>query len=196
MPKFNQLLPLSIASITTIATITVAPVHASTIVGFQGPYDPSNFTLDNFNANGSVDTFEAPDSITLAGGNNSSFSFGQTNYTTAAAGAGTVMFDFNYESLNSDGPFFDPFGVILNGVFTQLSENNGPDSQNGTFAFDVQKGDTFGFAIQTVDNIFGNSQATVSNFKAPAKTPEPTAILGTIAIGALGIASKKRKQNN
>ena len=173
------------------------PVQAATVMGFQGLYDPSNFTLDNFDANGFVDTSNAPNSILLRGGNNQSGNSGQTSYTTVAAAAGTVMFDFNYDSFNVDGPEFDPFGVILNGMFTQLTIDSGSDAQNGMFSFNVAQGDIFGFAIQTVDNLLGPSQVIISSFKAPAPgvtTPEPASLFSMIAMGGLGLILKRKQQ--
>jgi hypothetical protein len=187
----------TILSTLMVTGFAAMPVQAATVMGFQGLYDPSNFTLDNFNADGFVDTSNAPNSILLRGGDNGSGFPGETSYTTVAAAAGTVMFDFNYDSFNIDGPAFDPFGVILNGIFTQLTDNDGLDAQNGMFSFNVAQGDIFGFAIQTVDNLFGSSEAVISNFKAPAPgvtTPEPASLFSMIAMGGLGLILKRRQQ--
>ncbi|MDY6784038.1 MAG: PEP-CTERM sorting domain-containing protein [Cyanobacteriota bacterium] len=173
--------------------LAAIPANAATVMGFQGAYDPSNFTLDNFNADGFVDTSNAPNSILLRGGNNSSGFFGQTSFTATAAATGTVMFDFIYDSLNVDGPAFDPFGVILNGIFTQLTDDNGPDVQSGMFSLNVNQGDTFGFAIQTEDNLLQSSQVEIFNFKAPGvEVPEPASLLSLVAAGSLGLTLKRK----
>ena len=168
------------------------PVEAFTIIGFQGSYNPSNFILENINADGTVDVSSAPDSITLIGGNNGSGDFGQTNYVAEAVDAGTVMFNFSYESFNVDGPLFDPFGIVLNENFIQLTDNNGPDSQNGVFSFNINEGDRFGFAIQTLDNVLGASEATITNFKVT--TPEPASLLGLLSISGLCLAVRRKRQ--
>ncbi|MDY7014870.1 MAG: PEP-CTERM sorting domain-containing protein [Cyanobacteriota bacterium] len=191
----NFLISGTAALVGTLMTVglTAVPTNAATIMGFQGDYSPRNFTLNNINADGSVDPSNAPDSILLTGGNNGSGNFGQTSYITTAAATGTVMFDFSYNSFNVDGPSFDPFGIVLNGLFTQLTNNAGSDAQNGTFSFNVELGDTFGFAIQTVDNVFGSAQVEISNFKAPgASVPEPASFLSLVAVAGLGFTLKRK----
>lgn len=196
--KFNSLFASGTAVVGTamIIGLTAVPVKAATVMGFQDAYDPSNFTLSNVNTNGFVNSSNAPDSIFLTGGNTGSGSFGQTTYTTIAAAMGTVMFDFDYNSLNQDGPSFDPFGIILNGIFTQLTDDFGPDVQSGTFSFNVNQGDIFGFAIQTTDNMFGSSQVEIFNFKAPATSvPEPASLLSLVAAGGVGLTLKRKLRN-
>lgn len=183
-----------------VGAVTLLVAHPVSAAGFSGDYDPSNFTLINDNADGFVDTTNAPLSVTLQGGNNGSgFPPGQTSYTTTAQGDGQVSFDFNYTTMDRDGPSFDPFGFLLNNVFTQLSDSSGPRSQSGSTSFLVMSGDIFGFAIQTVDNAFGPASVTISSFHAPASepadVPEPASTLGLLALGAFGAGSAlKRKQ--
>jgi hypothetical protein len=102
------------------------------------------------------------------------------------------MFDWNYSTL--DEPFFDPFDSLLNGNFTQLTNNGGGSPQNGTYMFNVLAGDIFGFRVATVDNIGGRATATISNFKAPTPVPEPTSVISLLALGALGAGIKGLKR--
>ena len=177
--------------------------EAAFAVGFSGSYDPANWTLTNDNADGYVDTSNAPLVIVETGGDNSSVQFGQTSYTTTAAASGLVSFDWDYSSFDSDGAFWDPFGILLNGVFTQLSEDNGPsdpanlfDNQNGSYSFNVSEGDIFGFAIQTVDNIFGRATVEISNFNAPQNIPEPGTVVGLLAVGLGGTVLRRRQEQS
>lgn len=190
-------LSVGAASLVGVAALLGAnPAQAS---GFSGSYEPSNWDFTNSNADGFVNTTNAPSSISLTGGNNGSGSGGQTSYTTTSAGTGLVSFNWNYTT-NDWGPSWDPFGFILNGNFTQLSNSSGASSQSDTFSTLINMGDIFGFAIQTADNGFGAASVTVSNFHAPESepesVPEPASILGLMTVGALGVGSalKRRKK--
>lgn len=180
-------------TVTTVSLTLAAASGASaaTVFGFQGPYDPINWTFANSNADGSVNTSGAPASISLTGGDNGSGFSGTTDYTTTAAAAGTVTFDWDYST--NDGPFYDRFGYLLNGSFTQVTNNGGGVVQNGTSTFNVLAGDSFGFRIFTTDNIFGPGSVTISNFSAPI--PEPSTVLSLLVLGGLGAGLKYLKRN-
>jgi hypothetical protein len=180
-------------TVTTVGLTLAAASGASaaTVSGFQTPYAPINWTFTNSNTDGFVNTGGAPASISLTGGNNGSGGSGTTDYTTTAAAAGTVTFDWNYST--ADGPFFDPFGYLLNGSFTQVTNNGGGVFQNGTSTFNVLAGDSFGFRIFTTDNIFGRASVTISNFSAPI--PEPSTVLSLLVLGGLGAGLKYLKRN-
>ena len=182
-------------TVTTVSLTLAAASGASaaTVFGFQDAYDPINWTFTNSNANGFVNTGGAPASISLTGGNNDSVISGTTNYTTTAAAAGTVTFNWNYSTNDSDGPFSDPFGYLLNGSFTQVTNDGGGVVQNGTSTFNVLAGVSFGFRIFTVDNLFGRASVTISNFSAPI--PEPSTVLSLLVLGGLGAGLKYLKRN-
>ena len=174
-------------------TLAVASsASAATVFGFQDEYAPSNWTFTNSNADGSVNTSQAPTSISLTGGDDGSSAPGNTDYTTTAAAAGEVMFDWDYSTF--DGPFWDPF-FVLNGTPIQLTDDSGSQIQSGTFMFDVLAGDIFGFRIRTIDNTSGRATVTISNFEAPAPAvPEPSNILGLITISALGVGTLLKRR--
>ena len=184
-------------TVTTVSLTLAAASSASaaTVFGFQTPYAPSNWTFTNSNANGLVNTGGAPASISLTGGDNGSNSSGTTNYTTTAAG--TVTFDWNYST--NDGPLLDRFGYLLNGSFTQVTNNGGDVDQNGTSTFNVLAGDSFGFRIFTTDNTGGRASVTISNFSAPApvpaSVPEPSTVLSLLVLGGLGAGLKYLNRN-
>ena len=194
-PKLlESLRSLTAMTVTTVSLTLAAASSASaaTVFGLQGAYDPSNWTFANSNADGFVDTTGAPASISLTGGdNNGSGSFGTTDYTTTAAAAGTVTFDWNYST--TDGPVWDPFGYLLNGSFTRVTNNVGGVVQNGTSTFNVLAGDSFGFRIATTDNCCGRGSVTISNFSAPI--PEPSTVLSLLVLGGLGAGLKYLKRN-
>jgi len=176
----------------TLAVASSASAATVTVFGFQEEYAPSNWTFTNSNTDGSVDTSQAPTSISLTGGDNGSNDSGNTDYTTTAAAAGEVMFDWDYSTF--DGPSYDPF-FVLNGSPIQLTDDSGSPFQSGTFMFDVLAGDIFGFRIGTTDNLFGSATVTISNFEAPAPAvPEASNILGLITISTLGVGTLLKRR--
>lgn len=172
------------------AVVALGAVDSAQAFGFTGAYAPSNWTLSNNNTNGYVDTTYAPSYITIIGGDQGGLGSGQTTYTTTALIGGLLSFNWIYKTADADGPSFDPFGFVLNGAFTQLTDNFGPYGQSGSFSTTLAQGDIFGFGINTTDNILGSANATISDFSA-APVPEPASTLGMlIGVGAM----LKRKQ--
>ena len=164
------------------------PQAKAVIVGFEGPYAPANWTLTTNGGDGSVVTLGAPTSITLIGSDTGSFNPISTDFTTLAAGDGLVSFSWNYVTSDPGdgvrpGPFWDRFGYLLGGSFTQLSDNSGASSQSGIASFSVVAGQTFGFRVFSVDDFGGRAQSTISSFEVAA-IPEP----GTWAAAALLVA--------
>ena len=193
----------------TTVSLTLAAASSSsaaTVSGFQDAYDPINWTFANSNADGSVNTSGAPASISLTGGRNFSLSSGTTDYTTTAAAAGTVTFNWNYATAdnlvscsNLPNNFCDPFLVLVNGVGTIPLNPSGGTTQSGTSTFNVLAGDSFGFRIATADNLGGRGSVTISNFSAPApvpaSVPEPSTVLSLLVLGGLGAGLKYLKRN-
>ncbi|MFM6367710.1 MAG: hypothetical protein ACKPGN_05685, partial [Dolichospermum sp.] len=106
-----------------------APARA--IIGFTGDYAPSNWNLTNSNANGSVNTSTAPNSITLNGGNNGTKLFGRTNYSITNTNPLPVNISFNwlYSTADND-PLADWFDVNHNGSYTTIAANG---NASGTY---------------------------------------------------------------
>ena len=170
------------------AVVALGAVDSAQAFGFTGAYAPSNWTLSNNNTNGYVDTSNAPSFISIIGGNTGGPGSGQTTYTTTALIGGLLSFNWSYGTADWN-PSYDPFGFVLNGAFTQLTNNSGPNGQSGAFSTTLAQGDIFGFGINTTDNIVGPGNATISDFAAPV--PEPVSTLGMlIGVGAM----LKRKQ--
>jgi hypothetical protein len=173
------------------AVVALGAVDSAQAFGFTGAYAPSNWTLSNDNTNGYVDTSNAPSSISIIGGNGGGFGAGQTTYTTTALISGLLSFNWSYGTADIDGPSYDPFGFVLNGAFTQLTDNFGPKGQSGAFSTILAQGDIFGFAINTTDNALGSANATISDFAAPV--PEPVSTLGML-IGTGAMLKRKQQQ--
>lgn len=143
--------------------------NAYATTGFQGDYVPSNWAFLNTNADGSVDTSGAPDSIKLTGGDLGFGSGpGNTDYTVDVAGNSrcvTISFDWVYVTTDVDGPLFDPAGYTIDGSFTQVTDNVGLAIQTGSTSVSVSTDSVFGFRVHTTDNGFGEAMITVSNFE-------------------------------
>ena len=190
--KKSRLLGAVCACITFIST----SVSAATINDFTGGYDVSNWTqsLDG----GSINTAGAPNSIVLTSANGSPTDgrgpATNTTFTIAALGDGLVSFDWDYSTTDSLGPTFDPFGYLLNGAFTQLTNDGGANAQSGSTAFAVLAGDVFGFDQQATDSCCGPGVTTISGFSAPSAIPVPAAVwlFGSGLLGLVGIARRKK----
>ena len=172
-----------------ISTVSGNAMNAyAGVGGFSGIYDPSNWT-EFTEGNGGVVT-NAPVSITLEGSDNSigcdngnvllsndgllgarfhSNANCVTDYTITVPCAGTVNFDWDYESFDtlSSTAEFDIAGFLLNGAFTFLIDHDGALLQSGSSSVPVQGGDIFGFRMDSTDDAFGNAIVEISNFMGP-----------------------------
>jgi hypothetical protein len=160
--------------------VSVSPVRAD----FVGPYDVGNWdtTLTGSPPGGGslIDTSGAPASIEIVGGDLGCFGVPcNVDFTIAAVASGFVSFDWGYETTDVDGPALEHFGFLLNGIFTQLSDNGGGISQSGSEAFAVSLSDVFGFRLDCTDCGAGPAFVTMSSFSAPlaAAVPEPSTLL-------------------
>ncbi|MBK9150306.1 MAG: HYR domain-containing protein [Saprospiraceae bacterium] len=132
------------------------------VEGFTGQFDVSNWTFNNNGGDGTVDLSNAPNSISLTGSNNG-LGVNTTLCITIPAN-GTLTFSWDYTTLDTDGPFFDPFGVLINGLPTVLTDNSGPSSQSGSYSVTLSAGDEFCFNQGSFDGIFGAATTINSLF--------------------------------
>ncbi|WP_432472338.1 hypothetical protein [Amphritea sp. HPY] len=168
-----------------------ATSNAATLGGFDGSYATGNWTQD-LNG-GLIDTINAPSSVALTGRDDYSSQAAVTDFTIAAVAAGSVSFDWDYTTLDGSASY-DPFGWVLNGVFTQLTDDT-LSGQSGVESFLVAAGDIFGFRVATEDSGFGAGTAVISNFSAPevSAVPVPAAIpLFASALGLFGLIRRRQ----
>jgi hypothetical protein len=131
--------------------------------GFAGYFDPANWTLQTNGGTGSIDVTGAPATVALTGSNGNSGNLIDTDWEIVVLG-GTIEFAWNYTTFDVDGPAFDPFGYKIDGIFYQLTDDIGPDSQNGIASVIVPTGSLFAMSIRSYDDAFGAAVDIVGNF--------------------------------
>jgi hypothetical protein len=189
--NYHPVLSLGLATSITLGILSTLPNKAIAF-SFTGPFAPSNWTLTNTNADGSVDTTNAATgTIVLTGGNNGSNSAGTTDWTIPinASRAGNILFNWSYFTL--DTPGFDSAGYLLNGIYTPLATQDG-DFSTAPVSLNVNIGDVFGFRAATDTNSDGPPVFTV--FAVPTvPVPEPSSIVGLLAVVGLGAISLRKQ---
>ncbi len=87
-----------------------------------------------------------------------------TDFTVPITADITITFFWSYTT--PDGAAFDNFGYLVNGSYTQLTDDAGANDQTGTAMINLIGGDTFGFRSNSIDSEFGGSTTTIGNFSA------------------------------
>jgi hypothetical protein len=136
---------------------------------FSGGYAPFQWTTTlSAGSSGLVNTASAPASITITGSDGADATNVDTDYTITAIASGVWSFSWSYHTNDTDNdPQYDLAGVLVNGVFTQLSVNTGGTTQSNTYTGNVTAGTVIGFRVRAVDNIFGNATFTITSFSPP-----------------------------
>ena len=187
-------------TVLALGGVLLAPSPAA--ANFSGAYDVTNWTTTLTGSppagGGTMDTSLAPSSIAIMGGDSGCAVGCPLDFTIAAAGAGSVSFDWVYTTSDWDPQdgIFDLFGFLLNNVFTELTDSFGKKNQSGNTIFTVVAGDVFGFRLECGDCLGGAADVTISNFSAPesgAPVPEPSTWL-LFGSGLAGLAMWRRKQ--
>jgi hypothetical protein len=187
----RRLAPIALAG--AILGLAANPAQALTL--FTGAYAPANWT-QSIQGDGSINTSGAPNSISLSSADDEEI-FGpskNTDFTIAAPNAGVVSFDWAFGTADA-ASYYDPFGYLLNGTFTQLTNDGGSVTQSGSVAFAVLAGDVFGFRQNSSDSCCGRASSTISNFNVAVPNvavPGPLPLFGAAA--AFGYSRKLRKR--
>jgi hypothetical protein len=148
---------------------------------FSGSYAPAKWTTTKTTGAGIVNTASvnasgAPSTLAITGSDDPSNPFTSTpvdiDYTIVAAASGTLSFNWSYVTNDQDhDPQWDVVGVLVGGVFTQLTANTlNLVNQSGSFSRAVTAGTVIGFRVRAIDNSFGTASFTISAFTAPATT--------------------------
>jgi hypothetical protein len=153
-------------------TASYTPITCATTSDFQGVYDPSLWTLALVNSNGTVNTTNAPASISLVSSNGLSGA-GNTNYSIQVPCSGVISFSWNYTTL--DGALYDYPTYSVNGgaptIFPGFSTGLGSSPQNGTFSLTVNAGDVFTMDAYSSDNFAGSCTIDLTSWVAPKSLP-------------------------
>jgi hypothetical protein len=139
-------------------TSTFSDVLQLGVHGFNGDFDPAKWAT--VNGGGSVSMNNS--TLTLTGNNNGGGGVA-TQATITCPVSGEFTFDWDYLTNDVDGPSFDP-AFYINGVFQQLTNSGGADSQSGSLTVNCAAGDVIGFAVVPTDGILGSASLTITNF--------------------------------
>jgi hypothetical protein len=185
--SYRPIITLGLATSAALGIMYTLPSQA-TAFSFAGDFEPSKWTLTNINADGSVDTTNAPLGIILTGGDNGSNLPGTTDWTIPINSASEISFDWSYFTL--DTPGFDSAGYLLNGIYTPLAIQDG-DFSTSAVSINVITGDIFGFRATTSSNSDGAPVFSVYAYP-PAAVPEPSTILGAVIGLGFGAFFKRK----
>ena len=91
-----------------------------------------------------------------------------TGCLIAAEIDGTVSFDWEYNTEDVGGAYWD-VAVYVNGDLMDLISNpDGDDAQSGSLSYDLEAGDELGFGILSDDGVLGGASLLISNFSGPS----------------------------
>jgi hypothetical protein len=190
---------LHLTRITCAVILSVGVADAAFATSdFTGIYDVSQWTTTD-TASGTVNVSGAPTTISLTSGNASvdgSTIAGNTDFTITVPVASQIAFNWSYNT--SDGaPEFDPFGYLVNGVFTtvvSVGDLTPVLQQSGHVTLTVAGGDVFGFRANTFDGFNGAAVTSISNFDAtPVPIPAGIWLFGSAALALAPWAQRKKK---
>lgn len=114
--------------------------------GFSGAFAPSNWISGSNAPINLVNTSAAPVSVTLSSFPEWLISASSFAYKATSKGSVSFSYNYTYSTQTQSSPAACPASYWINGhqfVYT----NSTPNNQTGSLSFDVNKGDTFSFAL-------------------------------------------------
>jgi hypothetical protein len=171
-------------SIPALTLCALSFIATPALADFSGTYAPVNWTASTED-DGTINPAGAPGSISMTSGNSGSGFSSNQDYTIGILANGVITFDWNFLTndtgdIGGDEAEFDPFGYLLNGVFTQLTLNNGGVNQSGSESINVSNLDVFGFRAHSLDSVFGAATTVISEFSGPEASITSTPVSGTV----------------
>ncbi len=154
---------------------------------------PGIFQLSNSNADGTFSVSSDGTSLVLTGGNTGSGLSGMTTYSSTALAPGLITFGWSYQSL--DMPGFDDAGYILRSSRVLLSDTTG---DSGMASFSVSPGDTYGWFVDTADNMGEPGVLSVTaQLTTVSSVPEPGGfglfLSGLLLVAGLSSTARRRR---
>ncbi len=180
---------LSCAVVLICMVVSGAQATHAAVIGFTGDFAPGNWTTTLDGGDGYVNTSNAPISVVIASANNSDGNARNTDFSIAMPFTGSISFDWSFTTSDII-PVWDPFLVGIDGVYTQLTNDGGSQSQSGSYSVSLLEGQILTLRANARDSFAGRSETTVSNFMA---VPEPTS-MAIFGLGALGMAYRARRK--
>lgn len=154
---------------------------------FTGRFAPLNWTTSTGGGDGFVSPAGA-DSVLISGDDDSGGVNVITSYTISAYSTGYVSYDWDYNT--TDGPLFDRFIFLNNGVQTELTDIAGLSSQSGTQTVLVTQDQIFGFGINSIDGCCGPGVVRINNFIFETLAPSAASTLASMTTPSQAIGSQ------
>ncbi|WP_439544800.1 PEPxxWA-CTERM sorting domain-containing protein [Sandarakinorhabdus sp.] len=164
-------------------------VTAATLLSAAPAAAITGFTLANTNEGDGFVIELSSVRFDLFSSNNFQFDV-LTTYSAVATTNFTLSGQFRYLTRDIDGSNFDRAGYFINNDFVQLSQDDMLQySYNfGTYSFDVQAGDTYGFYMFSNDSFGGRAILTIGAI------PEPSSWAMLIAgFGLVGASLRRHR---
>lgn len=101
-----------------------------------------------------------------------------------------LAFDWRYETADMSSSF-DVFGYTVNGVFTQLSQDELSflDVQSGRQSLSLAAGSRFAWSLRSVDSEGGSAFVRLSGLSAQAVAPVPEPATSGLLLAGLGLVA-------
>ena len=196
MFKNTQALRRFVCAVTIALGIAVSAPAEALNIGFNGPYDPSQWTTTILGSpsQGSAVFSASHTMLTLLGGNAGCVGgvagfLGPCQINVTTNRPNTIFtFHWDYVTNDVDGPGFDEFGLLVNGGRTVLSDVGGPVHQSGDVS--IAANTQFGWFVNCTDCTGGAATTVITNFVAATPEPGSLILLGFGLIALVGMRQR------
>jgi hypothetical protein len=194
----SQFLRGFILAVTAALGIAASTPAEALTIGFNGPYDPAQWTTTILGTPqvGSTLFSASHTTLTIFGGDN------DPNGCVGGIGGlpgpcevditsknSKTLFTFHWDYNTSDiGAGFDQFGILVNGSHIVLSDLGGPLHQSGDVS--IVGNTQFGWYINCTDCTGGPATVAITQFTGAA--PEPGSLM-LFGLGLVALAAVRRR---